>query len=353
MKNKKNKNVFKYDLDGNYIKGYISVAEATEETNVASSSIYRNITNHKKSAGGFIWSYEKLQSVPSRYKKIYQYNLDGNFLNEYKSILEASKKLNIKYYGISQNAKGYTKFFENYIWSFVKMDKVQPVVKKIIYQYDFEGNLINQFESVKEASKFSGILGSNISHTLYGRADSAGGFIWSFRNDIPVKYNYKFLYQYDLDGNFIKEFKSISEASKETNILASSITQNAKRGSKSAGGFVWRYTKKDKIGNCNLNKIIYQYTKKGEFIKEYNSVKNASIETSVSYSSIYQNVKGKTKTAGGFIWSFEKKDVLKNITSKDDVSNIIINKEKNGYNISIGNNKIIWISEELISKFCK
>lgn len=48
--------------------------------------------------------------------------------------------------------------------------------------------------------------------------------------------------QYDLEGNFIKEFNSISEASKETNLHYSSIAQasNALNNQKIAGNYYWR-----------------------------------------------------------------------------------------------------------------
>ena len=47
--------------------------------------------------------------------------------------------------------------------------------------------------------------------------------------------------QYDLDGNFIKTFDSIIEASKELNINASCICNCCKNRRKSAGSFVWKY----------------------------------------------------------------------------------------------------------------
>lgn len=47
--------------------------------------------------------------------------------------------------------------------------------------------------------------------------------------------------QYDKDGNFIKEWKSFASVRRELNISSSNVVQCAKGKTKSAGGFVWKY----------------------------------------------------------------------------------------------------------------
>jgi len=47
--------------------------------------------------------------------------------------------------------------------------------------------------------------------------------------------------QYDLSGNFIKEFKSIISASKETNVGKSNMRGVLTNYRKTAGGFIWKY----------------------------------------------------------------------------------------------------------------
>lgn len=54
-------------------------------------------------------------------------------------------------------------------------------------------------------------------------------------------WNSKPVIQYDLQGNFIKEWEYISLASKELDICLSSIGQCCKGKLKKAGGFVWKY----------------------------------------------------------------------------------------------------------------
>lgn len=47
--------------------------------------------------------------------------------------------------------------------------------------------------------------------------------------------------QYDLDGNFIRNYKGVCTASRILNINASGITSCLKGRNKTSGGFIWKY----------------------------------------------------------------------------------------------------------------
>ncbi len=53
------------------------------------------------------------------------------------------------------------------------------------------------------------------------------------------------IYKYKLTGEFIKEYPSIIEASKSLGVTSSNITVVAKGGLKTAYGYQWSYDKKD------------------------------------------------------------------------------------------------------------
>jgi hypothetical protein len=55
--------------------------------------------------------------------------------------------------------------------------------------------------------------------------------------------NQKPIIQYDLEGNFIKEWHSIKEASKQTNSNASSISKVCRKILKKTNNFIWVYKK--------------------------------------------------------------------------------------------------------------
>lgn len=55
---------------------------------------------------------------------------------------------------------------------------------------------------------------------------------------------------------------------------------------------------------ANRWKKVLQYTINGEFIKEWDSLTSASIETNTLISSITACCRGRFNTAGGFIWKY-------------------------------------------------
>lgn len=54
-------------------------------------------------------------------------------------------------------------------------------VKKPILQYDLEGNFIKEYESAKEAQRQTGISNSAINNTLKGISKHSGKFIWKYK----------------------------------------------------------------------------------------------------------------------------------------------------------------------------
>jgi hypothetical protein len=113
--------------------------------------------------------------------------------------------------------------------------------------------------------------------------------------------------QYDLNGNFIKEWPSID-----------SVLKNGIRGvdmcvigaTKTAGGYIWRH-KSDplpsdyKIPNHKSNKGVIQYSINGNFIKEWDSIKEACLSLNIDSGTVVSHLKGRQKTAFGFIWKYK------------------------------------------------
>jgi hypothetical protein len=113
----------------------------------------------------------------------------------------------------------------------------------------------------------------------------------------------KIILQYDLDGNFIKEWdcgvRNMPDEYKNAG-------GNAKSKKGSLYGFQWRYKTSDKypkqIGkfeNANWQKVI-QKDKQGNVIKIWDNVNQALLYTKAT--GIYNCLYGKSKTAKGFIW---------------------------------------------------
>ena len=58
-----------------------------------------------------------------------------------------------------------------------------------------------------------------------------------------------------------------------------------------------------RIGKAN-SKIIAQFDKSGNFIKNYNSIIEAERQTNISNGTICDVLKGRRKSAGGFLWEY-------------------------------------------------
>ena len=124
------------------------------------------------------------------------------------------------------------------------------------------------------------------------------------------------VYQYDLDGNFIAEYPSLSEAERVTGISNSSISLCCKGKQMYTGEFQWSYTKVDKMPKIDKHQLIsdkvrkkgkpvYCYDMDGNFIKKYNSARIASEETNTNQSQINVCCSGRTRYSNNFQWFYE------------------------------------------------
>lgn len=123
------------------------------------------------------------------------------------------------------------------------------------------------------------------------------------------------VYQYDFDGNFVKEHSSMAEASKQVGCLFSAIGHCCEADSteRQAAGYMWFYEYKGKkIQKYHHYKAknVCQYDFNGNFIKEWPSANQAQKGTGVSSSHILQCCKGILNKTGGYIWNFDKYDQL-------------------------------------------
>lgn len=117
----------------------------------------------------------------------------------------------------------------------------------------------------------------------------------------------KKVYQYSLNGVFIKEYSSITLASKITNILVTDISQCCNKKKKSAGGYQWNFEKNVKSmqqykRRTNAKKIIQILN--GNIIKKFDSLTKAQEETKILKTSIANCLNKRTKSAGGYTWEY-------------------------------------------------
>lgn len=130
--------------------------------------------------------------------------------------------------------------------------KIKPVL-----QYDLNGNFIQEWDGAKIAAEQCGFSRKQIAATCAGRKKSANNFLWKYKitEDYskkiePYTRNFKKepVYQYDLNKKLIKEWESITSASKFLKIEIGDISSCCKHRPchKTAGGYVWEYKNKER-----------------------------------------------------------------------------------------------------------
>jgi hypothetical protein len=124
--------------------------------------------------------------------------------------------------------------------------------RKSVAQYTVEGTLVREWSSGNEASKFLNISGGDISMCCKGKLKSSGGFIWIHKvGETQAKIsvgnvnNEKPILQFSKEKVLIREWKSAKEASEILQIDRGNISACCKGRYKSAGGFFWKYKKKE------------------------------------------------------------------------------------------------------------
>lgn len=151
-------------------------------------------------------------------------------------------------------------------------------------------------------------------------------------------WNKKEVHQYNFNGDYVASYQSASEASVDLlgHEKPGDILKCIKGEVASAHGFIWKSTKVDHI-DVSKYKVIYtkrgarlmdmsyegkmkrrkghgkpvnQYSLDGKYITTYNSTVDASERVGVDRTTIGKCClhKGKSKTAGGFLWEYDTED---------------------------------------------
>ena len=120
----------------------------------------------------------------------------------------------------------------------------------------------------------------------------------------------KSVLQYSLDGIFIQEYQSASQASAATNICHSDICRCCREEIIRAGQFQWKYKgskKTIKPLKARLDFTVLQINPiTDEVINEFQSLSEATKKTNIAKATICNVCNGKGKTAGGFKWKYKK-----------------------------------------------
>ena len=125
---KKFEHVFCFNQNCELVAEYKTIQEASNAVNLSCSIISQELNKEVKSlSGGFYWSKQNFLGQIKNYenkgknKKVYQYDLNGKFINSYNSTGEAARSLGIKNSShIGECCRGKIKTYKKFIWRYAE-----------------------------------------------------------------------------------------------------------------------------------------------------------------------------------------------------------------------------------------
>ena len=244
--------------------------------------------------------------------KVYQYDLKGNYINEYKSYADAALKLNCDYTLISYAVRKRS-IAKKYLWSNDKLEKLDLSQYNLglnnsinIFVYNIDGKYLGGYKTLAEtARKLNSSQGTIKKYAVLGNCFRNKFYFSLVKEDTYDKARSKYLkirpvYQYDSNGNFITEFNSQLEAeiTYKTN-----ITKAIRLKQCDELGYMWGLEKltiynkpnkreKRKVGKFTLDNIL---------VKEYESATQAANENGTS---VWKVLAGTNQTHKQYIYKY-------------------------------------------------
>lgn len=183
------------------------------------------------------------------------------------------------------------------------------------YQYDLSGNLIKEYESIKQASIELGCDHGLIDHAIALKIKGKNSFWTNVKYDKLDTSGYNFglnhqipIYVYLESGKFFKEYPNQTQASKDLKIT-DSLIKDARIFGLLLKGFYFCTVKDENYSKARKtyieNRTVYKYDGVTNlFLQEYEHQIDA--EKEYPNSNISKAIKLKQKCHNNFYWSLEK-----------------------------------------------
>lgn len=115
----------------------------------------------------------------------------------------------------------------------------------------------------------------------------------------------KKVYQYDINGCYLRSFDSVIEAARWLNVRTKLLATECNRRQHYYKGFLWYYTKHDTVPKYKpRRKRVLQFNMQGELIKEWETISSAC--DYYNNPGILEVCKGRRKTASGYLWKYKE-----------------------------------------------
>lgn len=138
-----------------------------------------NLVNSDEAGQGNIGRRKEIieKSIEKISKIVYQYDINGNYIKKYKSVREASRNLNIDHSHIVRCCNGTNKHTKGFIFKYEYNKNVKPVenpnaLKKKVAELDAYGNIIKTWNSLMDCCRDTGIDNGNLSRVCSNKQKS-------------------------------------------------------------------------------------------------------------------------------------------------------------------------------------
>lgn len=118
-------------------------------------------------------------------KEVHMYDKKGDYIRSFRSIVEASKFLNVSENSIRPTVNKSNRSASGYMFSTEKKEKIEiynngSVVA--VNQYTLDGVFVSSFSSIAEAARLTGSNKSKICDCLHGRREYTNGYKWKTKD---------------------------------------------------------------------------------------------------------------------------------------------------------------------------
>ena len=245
--------------------------------------------------------------------KVYQYDVNGNYLNEYESFADAALQLGCDYTLISYAVRKKSKA-KGYFWNTDKVEKLDLTNYNLglnhaikVFFYFKDGRYLGGFKTLASAERKTGItiykikeaciLGTLVKEKYYISYIKAPSYDKARTEYLKTRAVYK----YNSDGSFCKEYETQLEAELENK---TNITKAIRLKTPDENGYLWGLEKLEnynKPKSKNKKRQVGKYDLKGNLVKVYESATAAEKENGTS---VWKVLAGTNKTHKQHIYKY-------------------------------------------------
>ena len=337
-----------YNINGRLFKTYLNLKAAIDEFKISKSAIHKVLNRNDRLCMNLMWRIIKGKKIPKRISKfnhtlfrkrkmIFKWNKQGKLLNKYQSIAYAAKKNKCSTSDINRVLKKETMFCGGFHYTYT--DRFIKPRKKVIWDkgskiklkvsvYDEKGKFIETIDGVAITARKYGCDPSDVSKCMYEKKRAhrfQNGKVYQFKKYDGSKKNIspllkklhgrKKILMYSLQGRFLRQFDSVTEASKRMKIQRKTIGHCLTGSTLKGKNYLWRY-KTNKIpkrilGYKSKHVKVLKYNFDGKFVKEFNTIKAAADSEKTNTANIQRCIDKKGYSSHQHYWFRKKSSKIK------------------------------------------